>query len=285
MTVPAFSDIGKPSNDLLTRDFYHLAPANIEVKTKAPNGVAFTVKGKTNAANTAISGSLEGKYSDKATGLTLTQGWSTANILDTKIELNNTLAPGLKGELLSSYSPDKNAPSAKLNFHFNQPNVYGRAFFDLLKGPTFIGDVAFGQNGFLVGSEFGYDISSGTITRYSAALGYSAPTYTAAATATSNFSVFSGSYYHKISPVTEVGAKAVYDAANAAKGVGLEVGTKHQLDDTAFVKAKINSQAVAALAYSQVLRPGVKLGLGVSFDTQKLNESAHKLGLSLTVEA
>lgn len=285
MTVPAFSDIGKSSNDLLNRDFYHLAPANLEIKTKAPNGVGFTVKGKTNASNTSVSGSLEGKFSDKATGVTLTQGWSTANILDTKIELNNTLAPGLKGELLTSYSPDKNVPSAKVNFHFTQPSLYGRAFFDLLKGPTFIGDIAFGQNGLLVGSEFGYDISKGVITRYSAALGFTAPTYTAAVTATSNFSLFSGSYYHRISPVTEVGAKAVYDSVNTAKGVALEIGTKHQLDNTAFVKAKINSQAIAALSYSQLLRPGVRLGLGVSFDTQKLNESAHKLGLSLTVEA
>lgn len=285
MSVPAFSDIGKAPNDLLNRDYYHLAPANIEVKTKAPNGVAFAVKGKTNAANDSIAGSLEGKYSDKATGLTLTQGWSTANVLDTKIELNNALAPGLKGELLTSYSPVKNAPTAKLNFHFSQPSVYGRAFFDLFKGPTFIGDVAFGQNGFLAGAEFGYDISSGTVTRYAVALGFAAPSYTAAITSTSNLSVFSGSYYHKISPLTEVGAKAVYDSANPAKAVALEVGTKHQLDNTAFVKAKINSQAIAALAYSQVLRPGVRLGLGVSFDTQKLNESAHKLGLSLTVEA
>ncbi|VVT52058.1 uncharacterized protein SAPINGB_P003303 [Magnusiomyces paraingens] len=285
MSVPAFSDIGKAPNDLLSRDYFHLAPAAIEVKSKAPNGVAFTVKGKANQANTAISGSLEGKFSDKPTGLTLTQGWSTANVLDTKIELSNAIAPGFKAELLTSYAPAKNTTSAKVNFHFSQPNFYGRAFFDLLKGPIFTGDVAFGQSGFLVGSEFGYDISSGAVTKYSVALGYGAPSYTAAITATSNLSVFSGSYYHKISPLTEVGAKAVYDSANAAKGVALEVGTKHQLDSSAFVKAKINSASIASLAYSQVLRPGVKLGLGVSFDTQKLNESAHKLGLSLTVEA
>ncbi|KAI4245048.1 MAG: hypothetical protein L6R40_002647 [Gallowayella cf. fulva] len=43
---PAFSDIAKASNDLINRDFYHSVAANLEVKSKAPNGVNFTVKGK-----------------------------------------------------------------------------------------------------------------------------------------------------------------------------------------------------------------------------------------------
>lgn len=288
MSVPAFADIAKPANDLLSRDYYHLANANLEIKTKAPNGVAFTVKGKSSQKDGSIAASLEGKYADKATGLTLTQGWNTANVLDTKIELADAFTSGLKGELFTSFFPDSGAKSAKLNFHFRQPAFHGRAFFDLLqsKGPTFTGDATFGQNGFLVGSEFGYDIANGSVTKYSSAIGYSAPTYTAALTATSNLSVFSGSYFHKVSPVTELGAKATWDSKSAAgQGVAIEVGTKHSLDGGAFVKAKINSQAIAAVSYSQVLRPGVRLGLGVSFDTQKLNQSAHKLGGSLTFEA
>ncbi|KAF5097290.1 hypothetical protein D0Z03_001448 [Geotrichum reessii] len=288
MSVPAFSDIAKPANDLLSRDFYHLANANLEIKSKAPNGVAFTVKGKSSQKDGSIAGSIEGKYSDKATGLTLTQGWSTANVLDTKIELADAFTPGLKGELFTSFFPESGAKSAKLNFHFKQPAFHGRAFFDLLKstGPVFTGDATYGQNGFLVGTEFGYDIANGSVTKYSSALGYSTPTYTAALTATSNLTVFTSSYFHKVSPSTQIGAKATWDSKSAAgQGVGLEVGTKHQLDGSAFVKAKINSQAIASLSYSQALRPGVTLGLGASFDTQKLNQSAHKLGASLTFEA
>lgn len=286
MSVPAFSDIAKPANDLLSRDFFHLAPANLEIKTKAPNGVAFTVKGKSSAKDGSIAASLEGKYSDKDTGLTLTQGWNTANVLDTKIELADAFTPGLKGELFTSFFPDTGAKSAKLNFHFRQPAFHGRAFFNLLetKGPTFTGDATFGHGGFLVGSEFGYDIANGSVTKYSSAVGYAAKSYSAAITATSNLSVFSGSYFHKVNPSTELGAKASWDS-KAGQGVALEVGTKHLLDGGAFVKAKINSQAITAVSYSQALRPGVRLGLGVSFDTQKLNQSAHKLGGSLTFEA
>lgn len=286
MSVPAFIDIAKASNDLLTKDYYHLANANLEIKTTAPNGVNFTVKGKSNQKDGAISANVETKYADKASGLTLTQGWTTANVLDTKIELNEAFTPGLKGELVTSFLPASGAKNAKVGLYFSQPSFHARAFFDLLKGPTFTGDATVGHDGFLAGAEIGYDILNGKITKYSAAAGYSAPLYTLAVTATNNLSVFSASYYHKVNGSTEAGAKAVWDSQSAAgQGVGVEVGAKHQLDSSAFAKAKINSQGIAALAYNQCLRPGVTLGVGLSVDTQRLNESAHKLGLSLSFTA
>jgi len=157
-------------------------------------------------------------------------------------------------------------------------------FFDLLKGPTFTGDATIGHDGFLAGAEIGYDILDGKITKYSAATGYSAPLYTAAVTATNNLSIFSASYYHRVNAFTEAGAKATWDSKSSAN-VGLEVGAKHKIDESAFAKAKINSQGIAALSYSQALKPGVTLGLGLSVDTQRLNESAHKLGVSFTFAA
>jgi voltage-dependent anion channel protein 2 len=52
-----------------------------------------------------------------------------------------------------------------------------------------------------------------------------------------------------------------------------------------FLQAKINDRGIAALAYNVLLRPGVTLGLGASFDTQNLNQAAHKVGASFTFEA
>ena len=39
----------------------------------------------------------------------------------------------------------------------------------------------------------------------------------------------------------------------------------------------MNDRGIAALAYNVLLRPGVKLGFGVSFDTQNLKEASHKV--------
>lgn len=70
---------------MLNKDFYHTAAAALEVKSKAPNGVNFNVKGRS-AHEGPITGSvsiighhfrisrtkdftqLEGKYADKASG-------------------------------------------------------------------------------------------------------------------------------------------------------------------------------------------------------------------------
>ncbi|PMD43974.1 hypothetical protein L207DRAFT_268308 [Hyaloscypha variabilis F] len=283
MSIPAFSDIAKSSNDLLSKDFYHLSAAALELKNTTPNNVAFKVTGKS-THDGATSGLLEGKYTDKSSGTTITQSWNTANILDTKLELNDTIAKGLKAEFLGNFLPATKAYGAKANFHFKQSNFHGRAFFDLIKGPTANVDIVIGQDGFLLGGSAGYDVQKAAVTTSSLAVGYSAPLYTASIIATNNLSVFSAAYYHKVNQQVEAGAKSTWDS-KAGNQVGLEVAAKYRLDPVSFAKVKINDRGVAAVAYNVLLRPGVTLGLGASFDTQKLDQATHKVGTSFTFEA
>ncbi|KUJ12142.1 mitochondrial porin-like protein [Mollisia scopiformis] len=324
MSVPAFSDISKASNDLLSKDFYHLSAQAVEIKSNTPNNVAFKVTGKSTHEG-ATSGLLEAKFSDKPSGisfrrftmssdfrpslspiidfmvdvspdyaqllmfyrragLTLTQSWNTVNALDTKLELNDTITKGLKLELLGNFLPATSAYGGKVNLHFKQANFHGRAFFDLLKGPTATVDAVIGQDGFLAGGSAGYDVQKAAITGYSAAIGYAAPQYTASVTATNNLSVFSAAYYHKVNSQVEAGSKATWNS-KAGSSVGLEVAAKYRLDTLSFAKAKINDRGIAAVAYNVLLRPGVQLGIGASFDTQKLDQANHKIGTSLTFDA
>ncbi|KAK4121347.1 hypothetical protein N657DRAFT_648172 [Parathielavia appendiculata] len=283
MSVPAFSDIAKAANDLLNKDFYHLSAGTLEVKSNTPNNVAFKVTGKS-SHDKVTSGTIEGKYFDKPNGLTLTQTWNTANTLETKIEMADNLAKGLKAEGIFSVLPATQARGAKFNLHFKQSNFHGRAFFDLLKGPTASIDAIVGHEGFLAGASAGYDVQKAAITGYSAAVGYQAPTYSAAITATDNLSVFAASYYHKVNSQVEAGSKATWNS-KSGNTVGLEVAAKYRLDPVSFVKAKINDRGVAAVAYNVLLREGVTLGVGASFDTQKLDQATHKVGTSFTFES
>ncbi|KAI0506276.1 eukaryotic porin/Tom40 [Xylaria bambusicola] len=283
MSVPAFADISKSANDLLNKDFYHLSAGTIEVKSNTPNNVAFKVTGKSSHEK-ATSGALEGKYSDKSLGLTLTQTWNTANALDTKIELADSLAKGLKAETVFSFLPASNNTGAKLNLTFKQSAFHGRAFFDLLKGPTANVDAVIGHEGFLAGASAGYDVQKAAVTGYSAAVGYVAPQYSAAITATDNLSVFAASYYHKVNSQVEASAKAVWNS-KSGNTVGLEVASKYRLDPLSFAKAKINDRGVAAVSYNVLLRPGVTVGIGASFDTQKIDQATHKVGTSFTFES
>ncbi|CAL8582007.1 Mitochondrial porin [Xanthoria parietina] len=210
-------------------------------------------------------------------GLTVTQAWTTTNVLNTKVELDNQIAKGMKAEVAADFIPSSKDVGAKLNLTFKQPNFHARAFFDLMKGPTANIDAVLGREGFLVGAEAGYDVQKAAITRYAAAVGYSVPQYSAAITASNNLSVFSAAYYHKVNSEVEAGAKATWDS-KGSNNVGLEVAGKWRRDPTSFAKAKVNDRGIASLAYNVLLRSGVTVGAGISLDTQKLNESAHKVG-------
>jgi len=282
MEIPSFSDIAKSCNDLLNKDFYHGSKAALEVKTKTPNGVVLKVSGKATHEGTNPS-LIEGKYTDKQNGITVTQGWTTANSLDTKLEFSDIATKGLKAELLGNYLPVSAAKGAKVNLHFVQPNFHTRAFFDLFKGPTATVDAVIGHDGFMAGGELGYDVQKASITKYSAAVGYKGPGYVAAITATSNLSVFSASYHHKVNPLVEAAAKATWDS-KSSNNVGLEIAGKYRNDSKSFTKAKINDRGIAAVAFNILLREGVTAGVGASFDTTKLDQATHKIGASLTFE-
>jgi len=283
MSVPAFQDIAKAANDLLNKDFYHLSSGTLEVKSNTPNNVAFKVTGKS-SHDKATSGAIEGKIVDKENGLTLTQTWNTANNLESKVELADNLAKGLKLEGIFGFLPASAARNAKFNLHFKQSNFHGRALFNLLGGPTASIDAVVGHEGFLAGAQAAYDVKQAAITNYSAAVGYHAKSYSAAITANDNLSVFAASYYHKVNSQVEAGSKATWNSKTGT-AVGLEVAAKYRLDPVSFVKAKINDRGVAALAYNVYLREGVTFGVGASFDTQKLDQAAHKVGTSFTFES
>lgn len=168
-------------------------------------------------------------------GLTLTQTWNTANALDTKVEVSDSLAKGLKLEGLFNFLPATAAKGAKFNLHFKQPGFHGRAFFDLLKGPTANIDAVVGHEGFLAGASAGYDVNKAKLTGYSAAVGYSAPLYSAAVTASDNLSLFAASYYHKVNSQVEAGAKATWNS-KTGNTVGLELASKYRIDPVSFAK-------------------------------------------------
>ena len=221
------------------------------------------------------------------TGVTITQSWTTASLLDSKVELADVVAPGAKIDLQNLWNPSKAASAAqKLTFAFKNPNVHSRAFINYAQASGNIDavvDVTAGHEGFLVGGEAGYDVQKAAVTKYSLALGYATPSYTASITGVQNLSVIAASYYQKVNGSVEVGAKAGYDV-QAAKASGLELASKYKLDPLSFAKVKINDRGIAALAYSTKLNAGTTIGLGLSLDTNKLNEAGHKIGTSLTFE-
>ena len=101
-----------------------------------------------------------------------------------------------------------------------------------------------------MGAEAAYDVQKAAITKYSTAIGYSAPEWSAAITASNSLSVFSASYYHKVNSQVEAGARAVWDS-KSGNNVGLEVASKYRLDPTSF--AKVSGTNLGLLSFSQLM--------------------------------
>jgi voltage-dependent anion channel protein 2 len=174
-----------------------------------------------------------------SSGISITQSWNTANLLSTKVELNDTFATGLKAEVLSNFNPAAGNKGQKLNLHFKQPNFHARGFADLQASgaASAIADVVLSHDGFLVGGEVGYDVQKAAITKYSAALGYTTGAYNAGLTATNSLSIFTASYYQKVNSAVEAGAKATWDAKQGSN-VGLELAAKYKIDTASFAKVR-----------------------------------------------
>lgn len=170
--------------------------------------------------------------------MTITETFNNNSLLTTKVELDNTIAAGLKAEALQLFNPQKGGNGGqKLNLFFKQPSFHTRAYFDYSAQGNLhaICDGVVGHEGFLVGGEVGYDVQKAAVTRYAAALGYTTPIYSAAVTASNQLQLFTASYYQKVNTTVEVGAKAVYDS-KAGSTVGLELASKYKLDPLSFAK-------------------------------------------------
>jgi len=289
-TPPSWKDLGKLSSDLLNKD-YPKPGQSLEVNTKAPNGVSFKVSGHQNPKTDALTADLEIKNTDPNLGATTTFDWSHANVLKGQLELENQLAKGLKFDATATVAPESNIITAIFGTHYKTSGVHARGVFDFFKGPTFTGDVVVGRDGFLFGGEATYDVNDAQIKSYNFATGYSNPDYNITVHALANLSKFSASYYHKVNRDVEAGAQAIYSSKSATNQVSIEVGAKTYLDNAAFVKAKMNSSGVLGLGYTQALRPGVTMALGIIIDTKHLGKSAehtkpvHNVGLSLTFKS
>jgi len=172
----------------------------------------------------------------RRTGLTLTQSWNTVNALNTKVELKDSITPGLKIEAVGNWLPtaSKSNLSGNLNLHYQHPNFHGRAMIDVAKPSANI-DAVLSHEGAMAGGSVVYDVQKAAITNYGAALGFMTPQYTIALVAANQMNVVSASYYHKVNSKVEAGAKAIWDS-KIGDHVGLELASKYRLDPTSWAK-------------------------------------------------
>lgn len=297
MSPPFFSDISQNINTLLNKDFFQNIPAAVNVSTTTKSGLKFTVNGKQFSKEGPLQSGIEAKFRDKVTGLVLTQGWTNQNKLNTRVDLSS-LAPGLKTDFMTSIIPNSAvAPDSSIgttpslvptkdiiktaifNVSFVQPIFAAKGTFDLLKKPNFIGNLTLAHEGFIAGTEFGYDINAGTVSRYAVALSYRAKDYNLGISI-NDAQLTTASFFQNVSRSLQVGSKATLNP-KLGSNVSIEFATRYLPDSSSQIKAKISDVGKLTLSYKQDLRPGITLGVGTSLDALKLDEPLHKVGWSL----
>ena len=191
----------------------------------------------TNSAIWPRSGFTKGLITFAYPGITLTSSWNTASILSTKLEGVNVGTKGLKLEAVTDVAGNSGFKGAKFNVHFQQPLFHFRAFNTATPsgslGTTL--DVVAGRDGWLVGADVGYDVQKAAITRYSTAVGFTSPAFSAALKGEQNLSVLTALYYQKVNAATEVGFKTAYDVKSSTN-LGIELATKYKIDPASFAK-------------------------------------------------
>ena len=207
---------------------------------------------------------------------------TSSNLLTQQLILSNPVLQGLKLDVTGSVQPS-GANNAKATLEMDHGVFVATNTIDVLRGPTMNSDLSTRFRDFQLGGELGYDVSKGTIDKYTVSLALDRPREKAVFQVLTGMRSFNFAYLQKFSDQLEVAYRTTWNAK--LPNMSMEVGAKWFLLGGGFVKAKLDNVGRLGVALASDLRPGLQVTLGASIDTAKLNENAHKLGLELNYSA
>jgi len=277
---PSYGDLGKAAKDLLNKG-YNYGSAKLELKTKTANGVAVTAGGSSNLASGKISGNLETKYGCKDLGLSVTKKWNTDNVVSSEISVEDKLVGGLKLTLDSTLAVATGSKSGVVKAAFKKDHINIGVDANLAKAPVINGSAVFGYQGILAGYQMAFDVGSSKLTKSNFAVGYGAGNLTFH-TCVNNGNEIAGSLHQKHSDNLETALNVSY-ASGAAPAFAL--AAKMNVDKDLSIQAKVNTASQLGIAYSQVVKPGVKLTLSSMTDVKNFTAGGHQLGIGLDFAA
>jgi len=280
MAPPTYGDLGKQCKDVFGKG-YHFGVLKLDVKTKTATGVEFSTGGSSDMDSGKVAGNLETKYKVSDLGLTLTEKWDTNNTLNTKLDVQDKLLPGLKLTLDTNFAPNSGSKSGKLKAEYKHDTACLNADMDMALSAINASAVV-GHKGWLAGYQTSFDIGKSALVKNNFGLGYSAGDFVLH-TSVANGAEFGASVYQKVNKGLETGVSLGWSSANSTTTFG--IGAKYVLEDGAAVRAKINNKSELGLGYQQKLRDGVTLTLSTLVNTGTFNAGGHRVGLALEMEA
>jgi len=282
MIPPTFCDLGKAAKDLFDKNF-HYGFIKAEHKSKTPNGMDITVGGSHNDSG-KISGNLEVKYKVPDYGLTFTEKWTTANVVNAELAIEDKLIEGMKQSFVASFEPNTGRKTAQIKNGYKREHLHLNANLDFTSAmPNITACMVTGYKGYLGGIHLGFDPAKQQLSKINYAMGYQASDFQFHGAVNDAGENYVAHVYQRLSDRTETGVMLSW--VQSTKSTQFGVGVKHALDKSSFVKAKVNNSGIFGLAYSFKAHDGVTLTLSGMVDGKNINSGGHKLGLALDFES
>jgi len=279
---PAYGDMGKSARDLFSKGFNY-GNLKCEMKTMTSSGVNFTTGGSSKLDSGRLAASLEAKFDVKEHGLTLSEKWTTDNLLTSEITLKDKLAAGLKLTLESAMSPQTGQKAGKVKASYSRDylNVNGDMDLDF-GGPTVNAAAVLGYGKWVAGTQLAFDTAGSKLTKTNFAIGHLGGDFEVNLFLNDGAN-FSGSLFQKVSPALSTGVQLAWSQGNAATSFAL--ASKYAVDKDSSIATKINNDAQIGLSYAQNLRPGIKVTLSTLLEGKNFNAGGHKVGVGLDFES
>jgi len=169
---PKYDDLGKEAEGVF-KNGYGSGSVKLNLKTTTKKGVEFKTHGSSNNETGKVEGNLETKYKFKDYGITLTEKWTTDNVLSSDIIVEDQIAKGLKLEFDASVTPNTGKKSAKIKSAYKRNYFHGTADVDFdFAGPTVQASGVASYEGWVAGYQVAFDTSKSKLTDNNFSLGY-----------------------------------------------------------------------------------------------------------------
>lgn len=276
-----YSDLGKKSSDLLSKDFPD--KTKLEIKTKSDNGVSFEGNITRNADH-SIYGLLNPKYKHGGHGITVGASVDTRRALKVEVTAED-LVPGLKTTITGHADPESLTVEAEYKHEYL--TLGGAVNVLSPKGNKVTASSVFGYEGFAIGlqAEYIYDKWQ----NINGVASYTHPDYVGTLFARVNTHVASNmlglSLHHRFSPRATLAAEASLDVNKSTESPKIVVGGSYDfVDSPTTVKGKVDTEGRLSLSYAHRLNKYARLILGSSLNINNFSSSGnHAFGLTLSI--
>ena len=268
-----FTDIGKKSKDLLTKDYN--SDQKLTISSYSISGVALT---STSVKKGGLStGDVAALYKYKNTIIDVKL--DTASTISTTLTFNDVL-PSTK-TIASFKLPDYN--SGKLEVQYFHDHATLTTAVALKQSPVIDVSATVGTPTIALGAEAGYDTSSGGFTKYTAGISVTRPDSSASVILGDKGDSIKASYLHHLDLLKKSAAVAEITRKFSTNENTFTVGGSFAVDPLTQVKARLNNHGKLGALLQHEIIPKSVFTVSGEIDTKALDKKP-RFGLAIALK-